>query len=52
MGQKGENVREMAHQGHCARVISHLTKDKIPADKKAGFLTFMKNGRGAAKTSN
>ena len=37
---------------NCTRVTSHVTKDKIPADKKAGFLTFMKNGRGAAKTSN
>jgi hypothetical protein len=24
---------------NCARVTSHITKDKIPADKKAGFLT-------------
>jgi hypothetical protein len=37
---------------NCARVISHITKDKIPADKKAGFLFFMKKCRGAAKTSN
>ncbi len=35
-----------------ARVISHVTKDKIPADKKAGLLTFMKKCRGAAKMSN
>jgi hypothetical protein len=27
---------------NCARVTSHVTKDKIPANKKAGFLTFMK----------
>jgi hypothetical protein len=37
---------------NCARVISHITKDKIPADKKAGFLTFMKKRHGSAKTSN
>ncbi len=37
---------------NCARVISHVTKDKIPADKKADFLAFMKKCRGAAKTSN
>jgi hypothetical protein len=37
---------------NCTRVTSHVTKDKIPADKKAGFLTFMKKCRKAAKTSN
>jgi hypothetical protein len=37
---------------NCARVISHVTKDKIPANKKAGFLTFMKKCCGAAKMSN
>jgi hypothetical protein len=35
-----------------ARVTSHVTKDKISADKKAGFLTFMKKCRKVAKTSN
>ncbi len=37
---------------NCARVISHVTKDKILANKKGGFLTFMKKCYGAAKTSN
>jgi hypothetical protein len=37
---------------NCARVTSHVTKDKIPANKKAGFLTFMKKCRKAAKISN
>jgi hypothetical protein len=37
---------------NCARVTSHITKDKIPANKKAGFLTFMKKCRKAAKMSN
>ncbi len=37
---------------NCTRVTSHVTKDKIPADKKSGFLAFMKKCRKAAKTSN
>ncbi len=37
---------------NCARVTSHVTKDKIPPNKYAGFLTFMKKCRKAAKTRN
>jgi hypothetical protein len=37
---------------NCTRVTSHVTKDKIPANKKAGFLTFMKKCRNAVKRSN
>ncbi len=36
---------------NCQRVASHITKDKIPADKKAHMLTFMKKCREAAKKS-
>jgi hypothetical protein len=37
---------------NCARVISHVSKQKIPADKKADFLTFMSKCREAAKKSD
>ncbi len=37
---------------NCARVTSHVTKDKIPVNKKTGFLTFMKKCCKAAKKSN
>ncbi len=37
---------------NCTRVTSHVTKDKIPANKKESFLTFMKKCRKAAKMSN
>jgi hypothetical protein len=37
---------------NCARVTSHVTMNKIPTNKKAGFLTLMKKCREAAKTSN
>ncbi len=30
---------------NCARSASHVTKDKIPSDKKASFLAFMKKCR-------
>ena len=36
---------------NCARAISHVSKDKIPADRKADFLTFMSKCR-AAKPEN
>jgi hypothetical protein len=37
---------------NCTRVISHITKDKIPTNKKAGFFTIMKKSCKAAKMSN
>ena len=37
---------------NCSRAASHVSKDKIPAEKKANFLTFMKACREAAKKGN
>jgi hypothetical protein len=37
---------------NCAQAISHVPKQKIPADKKAEFLTFMSKCREAAKKSD
>jgi hypothetical protein len=37
---------------NCARAISHVSKQKIPPDKKADFLTFMSKCREAAKKSD
>ncbi len=38
--------------GNCTRVTSHVTKEKILADKKECFLIFMKICHVAAKMSN
>jgi hypothetical protein len=37
---------------NCLRVASHVMKDKIPGDKKANMLTFMKKCCKVAKKSN
>jgi hypothetical protein len=37
---------------NCQRISSHVRKDKIPGDKKAHMLTFMKKCCEAAKKSN
>ncbi len=45
------NIKGVCYD-NCARFVSHVAKDKIPADKKEIFLTFMSKCRKAAKKSN
>ncbi len=40
------------YYNNCSRVISHVSKENIPAERRANFLTFMKKCREAAKKNN